>query len=277
MKYYHLAIPLLFFLSCSTKESGKNTDVENSVTEEVMVTELQHILDSAKVSGSMLVFDPQQNVYYSNNFDWARLGQLPASTFKIPNSIVAIETGIVEDDSTLIPWDGEDRWLDVWEQDLLFREAFHFSCVPCYQDIARRVGAPRMNEFLSRFSYGSMDVDSTTIDNFWLEGDSRISQFQQIDFLERFYRAKLSISARTHAIMKRMMVVEQKDDYQLSGKTGWSVDGKDNGWFVGYVEVSDQLYFFATNVEPTAEFDMDLFANTRKDVTYRALQKLEII
>ena len=71
-------------------------------------------------------------------------GHLPASTFKIPNSIIALETGLIEDDSTLIKWDGDERRLPAWEQDLVFRDAFHYSCVPCYQEIARKIGEKRM-------------------------------------------------------------------------------------------------------------------------------------
>jgi len=55
---------------------------------------------------------------------------MPASTFKIVNSIIALETGVVENDSTMFKWNGEKRRLPIWEQDLTFRDAFHFSCVP---------------------------------------------------------------------------------------------------------------------------------------------------
>lgn len=245
---------------------------------EVIEREFQKIIDAANVQGAILVYDFENGVYHSNDFEWTKKGNLPASTFKIPNSIIALETGVVENDSTLFKWDGEERMLKRWEQDLMLKETFHYSCVPCYQDIARNIGVDKMNTYLDKLDFGTMQVDSSNIDVFWLEGDSKINQFQQIDFLKRFYQSQLPITERTELIMKRMMVVEENQDYTLSGKTGWAMrNGNNSGWFVGYVEVKDNIYFFATNVEPKEDFDMTKFPMIRKDITYKALKAMRII
>ena len=74
------------------------------------------------------------------------------------------------------------------------------------------------------------------------------------------------------------MVIEEQDNFRLSGKTGWSIrNGNNNGWFVGYVEKDNNVYFFATNVEPEEEFNMDMFPMIRKEITYKALKQLNII
>ena len=123
-----------------------------------------------------------------------------------------------------------------------------------------------------------MKVDTTNIDAFWLAGDSRISQFEQIDFLKRFYESELPISERTKTITKRLMVIKQYENYTLSGKTGWAIrDGENNGWFVGYLEKGNQVYYFATNIVPTSLFDMKYFPMIRKKITLEALKKLKII
>lgn len=269
---------VILFLSCTSKHAVSDENVVQVTDREVNVPEFQTIIDSANVTGSILVYDLTDDIFYSNDFQWAKKGNLPASTFKITNSIIALETGTVENDSTLFKWNGESRRLENWEQDLLFREAFHFSCVPCYQEIARNIGANRMSEYLNKLEYGNIKVDSATIDMFWLEGESRINQFQQIDFLKRFYNSELPISERTEFIMKRLMVIEANDTYKIRGKTGWSIrNGNNNGWFVGYVETQNKSYFFATNVEPKEEFDMDMFPMIRKDVTYKAFEQMKII
>ena len=122
-----------------------------------------------------------------------------------------------------------------------------------------------------------MKVDSSNIDLFWLEGNSRINQFQQVDFLKRLYKSELPITQRTEMIMKRTMVIEENEEFKLSGKTGWSIrDGNNNGWFVGYIESQQKTYFFATNVEPKEEFDMEKFPMIRKGVTYRAFEEMKI-
>lgn len=281
MKYCYLIVLLFIISSCSNNkqnEYGTQNKPIKGDQEKVVKPELQQIIDSSKVNGSIVIYDPQNKVYYSNDFQWAKKGKLPASTFKITNSIIAIETGVVKDDSTLFKWNGEKRRLAIWEQDLIFSDAFHLSCVPCYQDIARRIGEKRMKEFLTKFNYGNIVVDSSNIDLFWLEGDSKISQFQQIDFLTRFYNSKLPIAERTEKIIKRLMVIEKNDFYTISGKTGWSIrNGNNNGWFVGYIETEGKVYFFATNVEPQEKFNMDMFPKIRNQITLKALKKLEII
>ncbi|MEJ4088884.1 class D beta-lactamase [Galbibacter orientalis] len=277
MKLLYILSAFILFLSCTDKKKSSNTN-NNSAEREVIIPEFQTIIDLAAIKGSIVIYDLKEDKYYSNNFKWAKKGKLPASTFKIPNSIIAIETGVVENDSTLFEWNGEERFLKSWEQDLIFKEAFHYSCVPCYQEVAREIGAKRMSEYLKKFEYGAIKVDATNIDSFWLEGESRINQFEQIDFLKRFYQSKLPISKRTESIIKQMIVMETNNHYKISGKTGWSIsNGNNNGWFVGYVEVQNNSYFFATNVAPKQQFNMDLFPSIRKEVTYTALKQMKII
>jgi beta-lactamase class D len=265
-----LIIIIITLVSC--QEGLKNVEKKAGSTREI-VAAFQQILDSADVAGAILIYDPGKNIYYSNDFAWCETGHLPASTFKVPNSIIALETGVMESDSTIIKWDGEKRGREEWEKDLYFRDAFHVSCVPCYREIARKIGVGRMKAYLDTLNYGHMLVDSASIDLFWLEGESKISQFEQIDFLYRFYNSTLPISARTENIMKRLMVIEENDTFKLSGKTGWSIrNGNNNGWFVGYFEKDGKVLFFATNIDPRKEFNMDLFPMIRKQITLQALR-----
>jgi beta-lactamase class D len=276
-KIYILSIVILVF-SCTNKKTNSDKNQSPEIEREIVVSEFQTLIDSADVKGSILIYDLKDDKYYSNNFNWAKKGNLPASTYKITNSIIALETGVVQSDSTLFKWNGEERRLKIWEQDMIFKDAFHYSCVPCYQEVARKIGVNRMNKYLDKLDYGNMKVDSTNIDLFWLEGESQINQYQQIEFLKRFYNSELPISQRTETIMKRMIVIEEDETYKLSGKTGWSVrDGNNNGWFVGFVEIKENTYFFATNVEPNQNFNMDLFPMIRKELTFKALKKLNII
>jgi beta-lactamase class D len=278
MKYTSVMIGILALISCSPRQGGKKSTEKVIIQSAVYSPELQEIIDSADVSGSVLVYDQQSNTYWSNDFARCDSGFLPASTFKIPNSIIALETGVIGNDSTLFKWNGEKRRLPAWEQDLTFADAFRVSCVPCYQEIARKIGPVRMNEYLKKLNYGYMKVDSSNIDVFWLEGDSRISMNQQMDFITRFYRGELPISPRTRDILKRMMVIEDNGKYIFSGKTGWSIrNGNNNGWFVGYLETKGSVYFIVTNIEPREAFNMDLFPKIRTQISLEAFKKLKII
>lgn len=278
MKSICTLLALAFFFSCSDRDEGTEIIPTIELESELVAPNFQAILDSADVLGSILIYDLNNSTYHSNDFKWAKTGQLPASTFKIPNSIIALETGVVENDSTLFEWDGEGRALSNWEQDLYLSEAFQYSCVPCYQEVAREIGLQRMTNFIDTLNYGNMQVDSTNLDMFWLQGESRISQFEQIDFLQRLYRSELPILKRSEIIINRMMIIEENQAYTLSGKTGWSIsNGEDNGWFVGYIDTQINTYFFATNIEPTPQFEMGNFPQIRRDVTLTAFKQMSVL
>ncbi|MDN3596901.1 class D beta-lactamase [Zunongwangia endophytica] len=242
-------------------------------SQEIFKTEFQSIIDSNNVKGSILIYDLKKDLFYSNNFDWAKIGRLPASTYKIPHSIIALETNVVENDSTLFKWNGEKRAYKIWEQDLILRDAFQYSCVPCYQEIANKIGEKRMNGYLNKLQFGDMDVNSVNLDLFWLEGESNITQFQQIDFLKRFINSELQISKRTEQILKRIAIIEENDEYEFYGKTGLSIrNGNNNGWFVGYLKSEEDTYIFATNIEPIENTDNASFLKARKNITLEALE-----
>lgn len=275
--YGLLCVLILTFSSCSNVvQKETETEIVLSSEEElpnkIIVPGLQSILDSNLLEGSILIFNSQKQKYYSNDFEWKEEGELPASTFKIVNSIIALETNVIEDENKIFIWDGKKRQIKTWEQDLTLNEAFRYSCVPCYQELASEIGAIRMKKYLDMLNYNNMDFDSSTVNKFWLEGSSIITQMEQIDFLRRFYNDKLLISKRTKNLVKEMMLLKQTSEYNLYGKTGWSITNDvNNGWFVGFLETEYGPYFFATNIEPKDEFDMELFSVVRKQVTMEAL------
>ena len=278
MKITTLTLLLLLCFSCKDRSQIAKTETQKTDNNKIVKPEFQSIIDSSDVKGSILIYDLNKDIYYSNDFEWSNKGNLPASTFKIANSIIGLETGVIENDSTIFKWDGEKKWLKNWEQDLILRDAFQYSCVPCYQQVAHKVGAERMNNYVSKLNYGNLKIDSTNIDKFWLEGESRISQMQQIDFLKRFYKNELPISKRTSEVVKSIMLAEEKDQYRLSGKTGLSNDNKVyNGWYVGYIEIPKNTYLFATNLEPPEGFDLNMFIKKRVELTKSAFKMMKVL
>lgn len=274
-------ISLLFFIlifSCDNTPKEESPDIIPTISKEVHLPDFQELLDSALLKGSILIYDEGEDIFYSNDFERSSTAYLPASTFKIPNSIIALETGVVENEHVVFKWDGENRLMDIWEKDMTFKEAYQQSCVPCYQDIARQVGKNRMSKYLDLLSFGKMQMDSSNLDVFWLQGASRISSFEQIDFLKRLNRSQLPISKETESVMKKIMLLEQNNDYQLRGKTGWSIaDNMNLGWFVAILDSKEKTYYLATNVEPKDEFDMKQFPRIRKSISMEAFKILELI
>lgn len=259
----------------SLTEDHKELNEDNQTEEVLRIQwdEMSSLFDSLGVEGSILLFDAERNELLSNDYVWAEKQRLPASTFKIPNSIIALETGVVSDEFTVMKWDGTKKWRQEWEQDLAFKDAFQYSCVPCYQEIARKIGVKRMNEWLDKLEFGKMIVDSSTIDNFWLSGESKISQFEQMDFLVRFNLGELPISDRTREIVREIMILEKTEKYCLMAKTGWaSGDSYENGWFVGFLEQNGNTYYFATNISPKKNCPREAFLEARSVITREALR-----
>lgn len=254
-----------------TKKSFSINKIENK--------HLQVILDSSKVDGVILIYDYQKNKFYSNNFLKAKEAALPASTFKIPNSIIGLETGVIKEKETIFKWDAKKRALSIWEKDLNLKEAFQKSCVPCYQEVARNIGAQKMNNYLKKLKFGKMDVNDKNIDTFWLIGKSKISPFQQIDFLSRLYNKQLGVSESTNKAIRDIMIIKKGKNYTLSAKTGLSIRTKKIvAWFVGFIEKKGNIFFFATKISPkSSDMSMREFSPIRKRITISALKKLKII
>lgn len=201
-------------------------------------------------------------------------GYLPASTFKIANSIIGLETGVVSDAESPLPWDGKEYQNAAWNRDHTLRSAIQVSCLPCFQSIARKVGEARMVEWVTRLDYGNRDA-SGAVDQFWLHGALRITPFQQIDFLRRLDGGKLPIQERTLDVVRDVLTLDVTPNYIFRGKTGSASPPEEImevGWFVGYVELGERRVFFATVIDGHAP-NVDVLP-VRRRVTENVLRAL---
>jgi beta-lactamase class D len=186
--------------------------------------------------------------------DKDRSGQAfqPASTFKIPNSLIALETGVVADpDKDVFKWDGVKRGIEAWNQDHTLRSAIAASAVPVYQEIARRIGAERMQKYVDLFEYGNRNIGGG-IDQFWLTGEMRIDPIQQIDFVDRLRRGALPISKRSQDLVRDILPVTTAGDATIRAKSGLlgAELGKPSlGWLVGWAEKGAAQTVFALNLD----------------------------
>ncbi len=181
---------------------------------------------------------------------------IPASTFKIANSLIALETGAVRDENEVIPYGGKPQAFKQWERDMGMREAIAISAVPVYQEIARRIGLQRMQAMIDRLDYGNRRI-GTVIDRFWLDGPLEISAVEQARFVARLARRELPISARSQTIVRDILRLEQKGDTGLYGKTGWLTSSTPQvGWWTGWVERDQRLHTFSLNIDMTSDADL---------------------
>jgi beta-lactamase class D len=186
--------------------------------------------------------------------DKDRSGQafLPASTFKIPNSLIALETGVVGDpDKDVFKWDGVKRSIEAWNQDHTLRSAIAASAVPVYQEIARRIGTERMQKYVDLFEYGNRNIGGG-IDQFWLTGELRIDPIQQIDFVDRLRRGVLLVSKRSQDLVRDILPVTAAGEATIRAKSGLlgAELGKPSlGWLVGWAEKGGAQTVFALNLD----------------------------
>nr|WP_319398379.1 penicillin-binding transpeptidase domain-containing protein [uncultured Carboxylicivirga sp.] len=221
-------------------------------------------------------------IYYFNK-DQCQQRFSPCSTFKIPNSLIALQTGVASGTDFVIQWDSirnpHEDWMDeaepfkYWCKDQTMESALKYSVVWYYQEIARRIGEQRMEQAINDLKYGNQDI-SSALDRFWLCGSMQISAIEQIAFLRRFYNEKLSGFSRENIdAVKEIMLYEKTDDYKLYGKTGGGKCWPDQvvGWYVGFVETPRGPYVFAMNMLAK---DFKQFSNNRRQEVVKQIFKV---
>lgn len=229
---------------------------------------IDRIYSSNAISGSILIESMDGKIKYQHNVS-DKEAFIPASTFKIPNTLMILEEGLIKEQSDVIKWDGKERDYPAWNKDQTLKSAFQVSCVWCYQRYARLVGDKKYHAYLQKFDYGNQ-LTGPDIARFWLDGDLRISVKQQINFLRRVYVEDLPVEKQHIKTLKNIMFSEQTETYKLWSKTGWS--GK-NGWYVGYLVTNNQTWFFANHIEVKSKSDLKL----RKKLVMEAFKILNII
>lgn len=209
---------------------------------------------------------------YVHNAERSTVRFSPASTFKIPNTLIALEAHIVESKSSTFTWDGTDKGIDRWNKDQTLETAFKVSCVWCYQEIARKVGTEHYERVLARLDYGNHSIGEQ-VDTFWLDGSLEVSAVEQIAFLRKLYDYDLPFRREHVDVLRQIMVTRHSEQYTLYAKTGWAGTEPQVAWYVGFVEAGTGTWIFAMNMR----VDRPEQAALREELSLRALRALGII
>ena len=260
----------IFVLALATFGIFNYTSKAQVVIEEI---DVQSIFAEHNIDGCFMLHDLKNDQYLEYNS--ARLDSpfLPASTYKILNALIALETEVIQDEEEVIKWDGVERRVKSWNQDMTLRKGMGYSALWFYQELARRIGEKRMQAFVDSVNYGNRNI-SGGIDQFWLTGGLRITPRQQLELIEKLIRYELPFSQKNMDIVKDIMIVDKTEDYIMHAKTGWADQpDPDTGWFVGYVENGDNIYSFVINID----IEKDEDAKKRIEITREILKKAGII
>jgi beta-lactamase class D len=238
-----------YFISCTP----------NNITND---DSLKKYFDQYHVTGTFGMLDNGQEqftIYDVKRF--ADSAYLPASTFKIVNSLIGLQTGVISNEKMVIPWDGIVRSNPAWNKDLTMEEAFKVSAVPYYQEVARRIGKDTMQRWLDSLGYAAKygrAVIQNNIDSFWLDNSVKITADEQLGLVKKLYFDQLPFQKRVQDVVKKIMLQEDNSNYKLSYKTGWGFkeNGNSIGWIVGWEEENLHPYFFVLQIEGAHDMDM---------------------
>jgi beta-lactamase class D len=248
MRLYWLCLLPLILYSCSPNNVDTDSSLEKYFTEN-------------GASGTFALFNNSTGRFTVYNLERYRDSAFaPASTFKIVNALVGLQTGVIRDENMVIKWDGLTRPVAEWNRDLTMTEAFRVSAVPYFQEVARRIGHDTMQFWLDSLSYGTRKITGK-IDSFWLDHSLKITPDEQLGLVKRLYFNQLPFYKSNQEAVKKAMLFEDKPQYKLYYKTGWvNWDAKHQkhiGWMVGWIEENGHPYFFVLNLEsPQQSFDM---------------------
>jgi len=259
-------------ITCSvliTSCSSNNVKTDNT---------LKTYFDAKQVTGTFGLYDNGTGQFIIYNLSrFKDSAYLPASTFKIVNSLIGIETGRIVNERMIIKWDGVVRKFPngdsakAWNKDLTMEEAFKVSAVPYYQEVARRIGKDTMQHWLDSLKYGNHKIGGK-VDMFWLDNSLKITADEEMGLVKRLYFGQLPFQKRSQDIVKKVMLQESNANYKLSYKTGWGFreNGNALGWIVGWIEENQHPYFFVMNVEGDPKTQM---TTLRLDILKAILKK----
>lgn len=212
--------------------------------------QLGELFRRAGVTGTFVLHDVATGRFVGHDRARAERRFVPASTFKIPHSLIGLAVGAVGDVDEALPYRGPPRpFIEAWARDMGLREAIVLSNVPIYQELARRIGPERMREHLLRMDYGNGEI-GTAVDAFWLSGPLAISAIEQARFLARLASDALPYPPALQSSAREISLLEQAEGWRLHGKTGWqNAPGEGVGWWVGWLEKDGRVYAFALNMD----------------------------
>lgn len=252
-----------------------STSSFNILPKDVIRSDFKKHYTKFNVQGSFIIYSKNEDEYTFYNKAQTSESFTPASTFKICNSLISLDSKVIKDENEVIKWDGKERQNPAWNHDTDMRSAFKNSTVWFYQELAKRVGETQMKSLIEKAQYGNCNI-SGGIDAFWLSGGLRISPIQQIEFLKRLDNGRLPFSKSSMAILKDIMIVDNKSNYVIRAKTGsGKQDGKYIGWYVGYVTTKNNVFYFSNCIQST-EKNPD-FNNARIEIANTILDELGIL
>ena len=256
---------------------------DNDLTDTLSVrTDFNKYFESCSGEGCIVIFDNNKKTWIISDTIWCKTEKLPASTFKIINLLIALETGVIANENEIVKWPGEIDTVkygfrpEIYH-DMTVKEAFEVSAGWVFVELAKKIGRENYRHYLRVCNYGNQNLTEPDTD-FWNFGELGISPVNQVNFVRKLYEGKLPFSAENMEIVKRVMITEKAKNHTINAKTGWTrQNGFNTGWWVGFIETKRGVWFFATLLVQDRKLNNPNFGPCRKDITKAVFRDLNII
>ena len=276
----HFLIDL--FILCSAKNNTEINSCFQASNNINVKPDWKKFFNACNVTGCIVIFDNNRKQLIVSDSVLAESEKLPASTFKIINLLIALETGVIRNENEIVKWPGQIDTVkygyrpDIYH-DMTVKEAFEVSAGWVFVELAKKIGHDNYCRYLKECNYGNQNL-SEPGDDFWNFGKFGISPINQVNFIRNLYEGNLPFSTRNMDIVKRVMKTEQTENYTIYAKTGWTREGGVNtGWWVGFVETKHGVWYFATLLLQDRKINSPNFGSCRKEITKAILNDLGVI
>lgn len=196
----------------------------------------------------------------------------PASTFKIPLSLMGYDAGYLTDaHHPALPFrEGYVALYPSWKSTIDPTSWMKNSVVWYSQQLTAWLGRQRLQRYVTQFDYGNRDLSGNPgmndgLTQAWLSSSLRISPLEQVAFLQKLVNRQLPVSPRAYAMTARITSVARlRGGWDVHGKTGTGYqmkpqDGPDLkhpiGWFVGWASKPGHTVVFASVIADEAPQD----------------------
>ena len=241
---------------------------KNILPTEAEVTEaVQHMIDVDfseyfnGIEGCAVFFNSDTDVYNLYKEELCEKRASPCSTFKIVATIMGLEAGVLDSVDSKMGYDETIYHMNAWNEDLRLQDAFQESCVWYFRKVIDQIGESVVKKYLNQLEYGNCDISewegsginsAPELNGFWLESSLEISPKEQVNILVDIFNGNTDFSKQSIDILKEVMLTQKIGSVSVYGKTGTgqnaSTGNRDNAWFVGMFENSDERYYFAVHL-----------------------------
>lgn len=222
--------------------------------------------------GTFVLYDLQKDHYQIYHPEQAYKRISPDSTYKLYSALFGLEEKIITPKDSMIPWDHNHYPFDAWNKNHTLDSAMSASVNWYFQTIDKKLGHGKIRSYLQQIHYGNESIDQS--DSYWMESSLKISAFEQVSLLTDFYQNTFAFNPEHIAAVKESIRLITHGQNTLYGKTGTgNVNGQNvNGWFIGYIENSQNTYFFATNIQA----EQQASGSTASQITLDLLEDMGI-